>query len=451
VTLPIRLRLTFWYGGLLAAALIAFSIAVYLIMAGTLQNNLDATLRQRIDHVQSIVKEESGRLTIPQGEEQLDEPLIPAVLLSPTGRLISGTLPAGGGQWLAEHQLPAPGQMLLGSESGTRLEARAIERRGRLLGYVVVWQTLRSVEDARRSLLVVLLGAGPLLLITASLGGYMLARRALRPVADVIRAASAISATDQRERVTVGPASDELSELASTFNAMIDRLQSGVDRERRFTAHASHELRSPLSVMRAEATLALDRPRSAEEYRRVVQSVDEQSTIMEDLVAGLLLLARAETLGPEEMELLAVEDVIGAAVAECRSASDQRSVVVDVSVEAGVMVNGSRSLLVRAVRNLIDNALKVSPAGGRIMVSASRDQGGLAISVIDHGPGIPKDMQERIFEPFYQLAEARTPGESHGLGLAICRQIIEAHGGSVTVESSPGKGARFEIQLGHPD
>ena len=445
--LSIRARLTIWYSGLLAAALLAFSLAVYFVMASALLSNLDTTLRQRLNQVAVAVRDDNGHLGLPNGGDNSDDALVPDVLLDPRGHVLLGTLPPDVGSLLAHHPLsPASGDAFR-SAAGTRFATRTIYHGGAVAGYALVYQSLKPVDDARHALLLILLGAGPLLLVLAGAGGYALARRGLRPVAEITSVASAISTSDLHRRVPDSPVRDELSALASTFNAMIARLESGMERERRFTADASHELRSPLAVIRAEATLALDRPRDADEYRRVLAVIDDQAATMEDLVAGLLLLARAEALREVDTTPVSLGEIVAAAVRQCHPPPAEREVSIETSIPADLLVLGAPALLQRAVRNVIDNAVKASPRGGAVRITGRQAAEEAVLVIEDEGPGIPEADRERIFEPFYQVAAARTPGESHGLGLAICRRIVTVHGGSVRAEAAPGGGARFVITL----
>lgn len=448
--LPIRLRLTLWYSALLAGAMLLFSLTVYLVMANALVGNLDTTLKDRIRQVTLETRYQNGHLTLPSHEEQTDIPAIPTVLLSPSGHVQQGRLPPGLAPWLRRHRSDLRSGLNLYRVSDVRAATSSVVYQGRLAGYVLDWQSTRSIDAAQHSLLLVILGIGPCLLLIAAFGGFVLARRALAPVAQITHTASAISATDLSRHVQVGPARDELSELATTFNAMIDRLAAAVERERRFTADASHELRSPLAVIRAEATLALDRPRSAAEYRSALSAVDDQAAAMEELIAALLMLARLETLRELPREVLPVIELVNEAVEQARRSIDQPVVSLDCRIPEDLEIEGSRPLLSRAVRNIVENAIKASPPGGTIRIHAAREGNRVVLAIQDEGPGIDLDRQQRIFEPFYQVAPARTPGHSHGLGLAICRRIIAAHGGVVTVESTPGRGACFRIILPPP-
>jgi signal transduction histidine kinase len=447
MTLPFRLKLTIWYSTLLAGAVILFSTAVYLLMAHALLDNLNASLRVRADQVGRSADVRNGQLGLSHRDEQSEGQFIPAALLGSTGRITSGPAPASLNSWLASHgDWLRPGFHATGV-ADFQVASRSIDRHGRVVGYVLVWQPREAADNARHSLLLVILTMGPVLLVVAGLGGWALAGRALAPVVRVTETASAISGSDLSRRVEVGPTQDELSRLAATFNAMIDRLQAAVERERRFTADASHELRAPLAVIRAEATLALDRPRSPDEYQRALALIDDQAEAEQELITELLSLARADSASAGERQIVPFNRAVAAAVDQCRLLREQAGVSIDVRMAEDLPVKASLPLLTRAIRNIIDNAIRVSRPGDTIRVQAWREGERVIMTVEDSGPGIPPEHQVHIFDPFYQVSAARTPGESHGLGLAICKRIVDAYGGNVEVNSIPGSGARFRIDL----
>lgn len=441
MSLPIRLRLTLWYGALLAAALLLFAGIVYAVMANALLANLDAALSARLDHVVAETAVRHNVPELPHDEEPVDVPLIPVALIGPSGAVLHGPLPR-------QLRTSPPPHTLRGKHFETagnlRVGTTPVVRANRILGTVVVWQSLRTVNQARQTLLLIMLATGPALLLIALLGGWVLASRALRPVAALSQTAGAISAGDLSRRVPVGHARDELSALAATFNAMIDRLEGAVKRERRFTSDASHELRSPLAIIRAEATLALERERSPEEYRRVLEAIDEQATGMEELVMALLTLARVEG-APESRGECLVAELVEDAIAEARP--PKCPVGVEVEIPPDLTVQGNSTLLTRALRNLIENAIRFSPSGEKVQIRAFREGTMAIIDVSDRGPGIAPEHRERLFEPFYQVQTARTPGASHGLGLSICRRIVEAHGGTLRLLTAEGPGTTFRIEL----
>ncbi len=427
-------------------ALILFGATVYLVLAGALLNSLDSTLTQRMHQVQGEVSANGGRLAVSNTEEETDVPAIPVVLITPNGTVVHGGLPADVRRWVTDHSRSFPRDLTLTTVGRVRLAAAPANENGRIIGYIVLWSSVTSIEEARETLVRVLLAAGLTLVVLAGVGGLLLARRALRPVSLLTHTASAISATDLRRRVPIGVVRDELSELAGTFNAMIDRLEAAVERERSFTSSASHELRSPLAVIRAEATLALEQPRTAESYRDAMERVDYQASVLEDLLAALLILARLESAG-QQRDVVAVNDMVVAAVNTGRHAVDAPDVSVIQDIAPGVCVEGSAALLTRAIGNVVENALKVSTPGQTVDVRAEVSDEAVTVIVCDQGPGISAEHLERIFEPFYRICAARTPSTSHGLGLYICQRIVEAHGGCITVESSPGKGTCFQLRL----
>lgn len=444
--LPVRLRLTLWYTALLAVALVLFAASVYLLMSHSLLTNLDSSLRTRIDQLQPSLEVTHGQVHLPSAGEDVDAPYIPSALISASGHPRSGPLPSAFVSWLRQNRASLPPSFHADTVGDLRFATAPIVRGREPVGYVVVWQSMRAVDSARRSLLLLLLGIGPGLLVLSGIGGMVLARRTLRPVAEITHTAERISGTDLHRRVPVGPARDELTELATTFNDMIERLESAVERERRFTGDASHELRSPLAVILAEASLALEEPLEHGDYRRALQIIQDQAAGMNEMIAALLLLARVETVEGHR-EIVPLAEIVERAIRQCAPAAEERGVEISARIEPNCAVEVNMALLVRAVRNLLDNAVKASPAGGVVLVQAERHGALTEVRIEDRGPGIEPAELPRIFEPFYQIEKARTPGDSHGLGLAICRRIVSAHGGEVTVHSIPGRGTIFGISL----
>ncbi len=338
--------------------------------------------------------------------------------------------------------------LVLGSDRESfRILAVALPS-GSCRGVIVVGTSLDEVGRSVHRLAVLMLIGGPVAMLLAAAGGWLLATRALRPVARMTLEASEIDANRLDERVQVPAQTDELRRLAETLNTMLDRVQTGVEQKRRFVADASHELRTPLAVMSAELDVTLRDPSLDQRARATLQSAREEITRMSSVVENLLELARVDegrlTLDIGEVDLA---DVAARVAAETHSLSRDKSLEVVLACERAP-IRGDVERLVRAVANLLGNAVKYSPAGASIEITTQAVRGESILRVSDHGPGIPASMQTTIFDRFVRVDDSRS-GQTggSGLGLAIAREIVEAHGGRIWVESTEGAGSSFSLAL----
>jgi signal transduction histidine kinase len=286
-------------------------------------------------------------------------------------------------------------------------------------------------------------------LFVASLGvGWVVAGRVLRPIGRITAVARDIQATDLSRRIELPGPDDELKQLADTFDAMLARLDAAFAAQRQFTADASHELRNPLAIIRTNVDVALADPRAdPDDLRQTLIVVKRAGDRMARLVDDLLALARRQepTLEHEQVDL-------GVAVTE---ASDDfmvpaaaRSIVLDRAIAPGVVVTGDRDALKRAVANLLENAVRLAPAGSRIRLATGSEGDRAWIAVADEGPGISPEDQPHVFDRFWRADKARSRADGGtGLGLAIVRQIAESHGGHIRLQSKVGVGSSFVIWL----
>ena len=286
-------------------------------------------------------------------------------------------------------------------------------------------------------------------LFVASLGvGWVVAGRVLRPIGRITAVARDIQATDLSRRIELPGPEDELKQLADQFDAMLARLDAAFAAQRQFTADASHELRNPLAIIRTNVDVALADPHAdPDELRHTITVVKRASDRMARLVDDLLALARRQepTLEHEPVDL-------GVAVTE---ASDDfvvpaaaRNIVLDRAIAPGVVVTGDRDALKRAVANLLDNAVRLAPAGSRIRLATDSEGDRAWIAVADEGPGISPEDQPHVFDRFWRADKARSRADGGtGLGLAIVRQIAQSHGGSIRLQSKVGVGSSFVIWL----
>jgi signal transduction histidine kinase len=413
--LPIRTRLTGWYVALLVLILGAVGAFVVVRLRADLTADVDRHLRGAAAHIARGY----------EAEGVVDFNDVAATVLS--SRDEGAEIVDAGGRVVAAHG--AIGQDF-------RVVSQPVERRGRHLT-LRTGESLAEVDrSVSRVLVLLLLGGGAALVLTAA-GGWLLARRALRPVEAMTAQADRIGAESLDRRLAVPPTRDEVAHLAGTLNAMLDRVDRGVEDKRRLVADASHELRGPLAVMAAELDVALADPSLDAEARPVLVSTREEVTRLARVVDDLLTLAAID-----EGRLELVRETV-----DLRDLADGVAARAGMAVEGEhVRVAGDALRLEHAVSNLVDNALKFGGAGARLSTWSRGDAAGVAVS--DMGPGVPEADRERIFERFVRLDSARGRREpGSGLGLAICREVAEAHGGRVWVEPNDGGGSRFCISL----
>jgi heavy metal sensor kinase len=317
----------------------------------------------------------------------------------------------------------------------------------RPVNLVQVGMSLQNVMQTRLRFLMVMAAVLPAGLLFAGLMGWVLVRGALKPVDQMTETAHRISAEHLAERVEETGAGDEMDRLAKTLNEMLTRLDAGFHQIRRFTADASHELQTPLTILKGELEVALRAPRAPEEYQAVLKSGLEEIDRIANLVEGLLLLARTEG-GALRMERKPVD--LAQLAEEVRARFELPAEAHSVNLSTGYMetvfTHGDRDHLMRLVSNLVDNGIKYTGAGGRVVLSVRRRGDMAALEVSDTGRGISLEDRERIFQPFFRAPES-LPESGIGLGLSIARSIAVAHGGEIHVQSAPGEGSVFTVLL----
>ena len=282
------------------------------------------------------------------------------------------------------------------------------------------------------------------------LAGYQIARHGIRPVEEMATTARHISSTNLRERILAEGYPFELASLARTFNQMLDRLEESFERISRFSADIAHDLRTPVNNIRGEAEVALARARSAGEYRDVIESCLEEAVRLSDLIGDLLFLARAESpLSHLRRERVDVGELLGGVreYYEASAADGEVSLITTVAGEP-VIAELDRTLLQRAVGNLVSNALAHTPPGGEVVLGTNADHSAIRIEVSDTGVGIPAEALPRVFDRFFRVDSSRFQGSGGtGLGLAIVKSIALLHGGNVEISSRPGQGTRVTLHM----
>jgi heavy metal sensor kinase len=316
---------------------------------------------------------------------------------------------------------------------------------------VGVLQTGSSREDIDELLNLLagaLVVAAPAMIAAAAVGGYLFAGRVLQPVSEITALAASTSESDLHARLNLALPDDELGRLAQTFDAMLARMEDAFNRQKRFTSDAAHELRTPLSLMRGQLDLALARQRSPGDYEALLREFDIDLTRLTRLVETLLSLTRSDQRGlvPEYGEF-ALDDVLGAIRDQYREVGIAAGITLTVEAEPTTVVL-DQDLIIQILVNLVDNALMHTPAGGTVALGCGTHGGVIELWVRDSGRGIAPEHHTRIFDRFYRVEESRArQSGGAGLGLAMVKAIVEAHGGSVHLESGPGAGSTFLVRF----
>ena len=329
------------------------------------------------------------------------------------------------------------------------VRTRPIRQDGEIRGVLEVGLSSENAHDTLKSLVIIMGITYIITVVTASLGGVFLAGRALSPIDKLTRIARHISAEDLGQRINLQLPNDEVGRLATTFNDMIARLDDAFRRQQQFMADASHEIRTPLTIMKGQIDVALQRERDPVTYQQVLQAVNEQVDRLIRLAGGLLTLTRAD-IGqiPLKLEYFKLANAVTGAVEQATPMASLRGVNLRLISSNDVTLQADEDLLLQLLLNLIDNAINYTPSGGEVTVGWGLEGNQIKLWVQDTGIGISKEHIHHIFNRFYRVDKARSQSSSStGLGLAISKWIVEAHCGSISVESTEGKGSTFTVTI----
>ena len=423
----ITLKLTSWYALVLAVSLALFSAAIWFSAEHQLSEQVDERLRARIAGFQTVIAAESeDGITVADLRTELDEysRRIPEGSLvrvyDDAGVSLAGVAPGKGHYREVETKFDA---------GGNSYRATAAT-------------SLADYDSMMAGLFRLFCLAIPVALIAASAGGYWLSRRALRPVDQITREVEAITLNNLERRLTVPSTGDELARLSRTWNQTLERLESSVKRVRQFTGDASHELRTPVALIRATAELALRRERSAGEYQVSLSQIRSEAERMTELTESLLTLARADDGGLGlELSPTDLVPIVRDTVRQCAAEAEKNSLVLRADLPPEAVALAHETSARRLLLALVDNALKYTPAGGAVAIAIE----GTELSVTDTGIGIPEHEQQQVFERFFRADSVRGPGSGAGLGLCIAQALAHAQGVEIKLRSKPGEGSRFSV------
>lgn len=470
----IRTKLTLWYSLVLALGLAAFAAVSYVALERALERSTDDALLDAaaafIGFVETEFQEVDAGGTEEAGAEE-------ASIVEAAGELKSSEYSFAAydeaGRPVATSQAPPPSasdtvppRVLGALLAATGRDGRSLvtyevnDRIRRAAGVtflvggrsyaVVVTRDLRAHEATlarvRRSLAI----ATPFILAFAALGGVFLTRRALAPMGDMGTMAESITAHNLHERLPVPNPTDELGRLASIINDLLARLEGSFAQQRRFMADASHELRTPVSVIQGEAEVAISQPdRSATDYRESLGIVHDEARRLARIVDELFLLARADAgQVPLRLSRFYLDETVAEVARALRTLAASRGVRITVETPGEVSYRGDEELIRGLAMNLLENGMRYTPEGECVRVRLRRDEGSCALEVENPGSPIPAEAQSRVFDRFFRADTSRTRlGGGAGLGLSISRWIAEAHGGRLCLDRSDEHGTVFVATL----
>jgi len=463
--LTLRSRLTAAFALVFGAMLLAYALAVYLLIRDRFAAELDHRLDQELEIAErSMVRDADGHLAwrhIHGPEHSEDQRLRNVAWLDiwhtdGTLALRRHDAATGSGETPVP-PLDAAWTGLRSLELPDEVHLRLLQRRVSIEGETLLMRAALREDDFARGLVVVLwvmVGGLPVALLGAGAGGYWLAGRGLAPIHRMAEEAEAIHAGRLDSRLPIDNPHDEPGRLAFAFNALLARLEAAFGELRRFTADASHELRTPLTVIRSVGEVALREPHSETEYRDIIGTMLEEVDRLTLLTTLLLELTRAEG-GQAAMKCEAIDlrELVRDAAGFLGVLAEEERVRIELDLPATVVpVTGDWMMLRQAIVNLLDNAIKHSPPGATVTLASQAQGEQMEISISDQGEGISAEHLPHVFDRFYRVDAARsrqneTVRSGFGLGLAIARWAVEAHGGHIAAESTPGKGSVFRIAL----
>jgi len=447
----VRVRLTLWYIAVMLLVLGVYAGAVYTFIQDNSSHLLDERLHVDFDWASDMLAQRPDGSIAPYEETgEGDSPWLKVYSLD--GDLLFETPEARRHPVPESNKYAAKADERIVTVPGIMPPYRVMSGGARIGGKPVIVQVALSegaiMQDLQQLLYILLLGL-PIAVVTAGVGGYVLARRALAPVDRMAERARSINAEHLNDRLPVDNPDDELGRLATVFNETLTRLESSFEQMRRFTTDASHELRTPLTAMRSVGEVGLRGRRDEAAYREIIGSMLEEVDRLALLVDRLLTLSRADTGQAQlSVDMVDIPELAEEIAEQLGVLAEEKNQSIKVQSQVVPRWIGDRVMLRQALLNLVDNAIKYSPVGGSIEILVTQSKEGTLIDVTDTGPGIPADLRSRVFDRFYRVDKARSRANGGtGLGLAIAKWAVEVNGGRLSLEPTTDVGSRFRITL----
>lgn len=464
MALTVRTRLTIWYVTLLTVSLIGFGGVFSYSLLKIFIYRIDSQIISVAEMMEHTVIRPSGQVFLPGDFEVILERFFGIrtagfyiQVLDPHGQIVAKSAN------LQTFSLPITRDTYHGALGGVtsyevfqkvgkypiRVVTKPIMRSGKVAIIVQVGSSLEGMDEIFHSLAYILISAIFASVAVASAVGWFLAKKALRPVTEITKLARKIEAENLNERITIDVPRDEIGQLAITMNEMIERLEKSFNQIKQFTADASHELKTPLTILKGEMEIALRSKGGIDEMRRALTSSLEEIDRMNYIVRNLLDLAKMDVeRGRAATHEVSLDRIVSERCEHFRRHALDSGVGLAILKNSPVLIRGDSVRISQLVYNLIDNALKYTPSGGHVEVMLTEEEKMAVLRVADTGIGISGEDIPYLFDRFYRVDKARSGGAGGaGLGLSICKEIVESNGGTITVSSVPGKGTTFTVRL----
>jgi heavy metal sensor kinase len=464
MSFTIRTKLTLWYTALLTVSILTFSIIFSLTLSRVIVNSVDAKITAVAEIMATTVLRPPRTLTLPDHFDIIFERFFG---IKTAGNYIqvmrpNGTIEAKSST-LEELFLPLTESSYWNAVHG-RASYETTEKVGKhpvrvvtypimsgdsLVNILQVGTSMEGKEEILHGTIYVFIFGGPIAVLFAGVIGWFLAGKVLSPVDNITQMARKLGAENLNERLAIPGPKDEIGRLAATFNEMIARLERSFNKTRQFTADASHELKTPLTIMKGEIEVALKSERSVEGMKEALTSALEEVDRMADIVTNLLDLARVDVdRGAMEKSEVMLDHIVTRQFERGIKLAVERGVALELVECEAAPVWGDTVSIGQVIFNLIDNALKYTHEGGKVEVSLRSEGDSAVLTVSDTGVGIGAEDIPHLFDRFYRVDKARTrEAGGAGLGLSICNNIVESHGGRIEVRSEPGEGSTFSVYL----
>ena len=437
--LTIKRRIMLLYTMLTIFLLAILLPIVYGTVSASLHLDMQSRLSSAIAQVLIAVDDQDEKFVL---NDQVDLPdYISMCVVDDSGKVIFSTT---GGEWLQNAPVEKSGNKVYRNETFANLKESFKIEQSTVTAFAAISSdyALQSLNTLKLLLIVLT----PIYLALSVAGAYILARKAIRPITEITKAAETISAGDLSKRITGITTKDEVQELADTFNIMLNRLQESFHRERQFTSDASHELRTPVAVISACAEDLTGSVKDSES-RQSLEAIQKESARMNKIISQLLLLTRGyEGRYHVERETLEFHEVVGSVMDELSEMAADSQIQLFNQVPEDSVIYADQSLMTQLLINLIGNSIKYGVQGGKVIVRASNSEETCTFTVSDNGIGIKADELEHIFERFYRADKARDRSGS-GLGLSIVKWIVELHNGEISVSSKYEKGTQVTVSI----